>query len=285
MIYNMKLQAGPFESIKNGTKTIELRLNDEKRKSINIKDIIVFENTITKELIKTEVIKLHKYSSFEELYKHFDKDSLGYAEDEVANPSDMEIYYSKEEQEKNSVLGIEIKLLNKDKKEIIYNYDDLEIKDINNVVRRAKILIETTNNQFILCHSDNNYHLLGGHVESDESDMDCLNREVLEEAGANLKIDNLDPFMTIKYINKDYPKVGLNTFTMANYYYLINDIKPDLANQRLEDKEIQSNFKLEFIDSDKVLDVLKKSLETSTNKNVTQDTIDVIKKYINKIKI
>ena len=116
MIYNMKLKNKPFEMIKKGTKTIELRLNDEKRKLINEKDIIIFENMITKELIKTEVIRLHKYPSFEKLYKHFDKSALGYEEDEIANPGDMDIYYPKEKQEKYSVLGIEIILLNKDKK-------------------------------------------------------------------------------------------------------------------------------------------------------------------------
>lgn len=282
MLYEMKLQNEPFEFMKKGTKTIELRLNDKKRKLIKENDIIIFENMITKELIKTEVIRLHKYPSFEDLYKHFDKISLGYEKNEIANPSDMEIYYPKEKQEKYSVLGIEIKLLNKAKKEIIYNYDNIEIQDINNFVRRAKIVIETPNNQLILCHSANNYHLLGGHVENNETDIECLNREIIEEAGVNLNLEKLDSFMTIKYLNKDYPEPELNTLTSANYYYLINDIKPNLNNQRLEEGELNGNFKLEFIDKDKVIGVLEKSLKSSTRKVVTQDTIDVIKEYINK---
>lgn len=57
------------------------------------------------------MIDLHKYNSFQELYKHFNKVSMGYKEDEIANPSDMEQYYSKEEQEKYGVVGIEIKLI------------------------------------------------------------------------------------------------------------------------------------------------------------------------------
>ena len=40
MKHEMKLNNGPFERIKNGTKTIELRLNDEKRKLLKIKDLI-----------------------------------------------------------------------------------------------------------------------------------------------------------------------------------------------------------------------------------------------------
>ena len=42
MKHEMKLNNGPFERIKNGTKTIELRLNDEKRQLLKIKDLIEF---------------------------------------------------------------------------------------------------------------------------------------------------------------------------------------------------------------------------------------------------
>ena len=34
MLHEMKLQNGPFNSIKNGKKTIELRLYDEKRQKV-----------------------------------------------------------------------------------------------------------------------------------------------------------------------------------------------------------------------------------------------------------
>ena len=89
----------------------EMRLNDEKRSLIKEGDIIEFENRITKEKLKTKVIKLYKFDNFEELYKHFDKISLGYAEDEIADPKDMEQYYPQDKQEKYGVLGIEIKVL------------------------------------------------------------------------------------------------------------------------------------------------------------------------------
>ena len=111
MKHEMRLHNEPFELIKNKIKTIELRLNDEKRKLISVGDIIEFENRKTLEKIKVKVINLHKYENFEELYKDFDKISMGYKEHEEANPKDMELYYSKEEQEKYGVIGIEIKLI------------------------------------------------------------------------------------------------------------------------------------------------------------------------------
>lgn len=109
-MHEMKLKDWAFDSIKNGFKTIEMRLNDEKRKLVKIGDIIEFTNIETNEKLKVCVINLHYFNTFEELYKSFDKVKLGYKESDIASPSDMDIFYSKGEQEKYGVLGIEIKL-------------------------------------------------------------------------------------------------------------------------------------------------------------------------------
>lgn len=111
-VHNMKLYQSPFDKIANGSKTIELRLNDEKRQKINIGDIIEFYNyNDDSKVIKTKVKALHRYPDFSELYSHFDKVAMGYSEDEVANPVDMEKYYSKENIKKYGALGIEVELI------------------------------------------------------------------------------------------------------------------------------------------------------------------------------
>lgn len=108
MEHKMKLKEGPFKSIKSGSKTVELRLYDEKRSKIKIGDIIEFTNINDGEVLWVDVISLHRYNSFEELYKDFDKVSLGYREDEEANYRDMEEYYPIEEQAKYGVVGIKL---------------------------------------------------------------------------------------------------------------------------------------------------------------------------------
>ena len=107
----LHLDNKPFESIKNGTKTIEMRLFDEKRRLLKENDIIEFINRTTNESIKAKIIKLHIFKNFEELYNHFDKVKLGYSKDEVADFKDMTTYYSIMEQEKYGVVGIEIELI------------------------------------------------------------------------------------------------------------------------------------------------------------------------------
>lgn len=109
-IHNMKLQPSPFEMIKSGKKTIELRLYDEKRKLIKSGDKIVFTNAFTGEILKKTVLKLHLFDSFVELYNSLPLLKCGYTEEDVENadPSDMELYYSAEEQKKYGVVGIEL---------------------------------------------------------------------------------------------------------------------------------------------------------------------------------
>ena len=71
--------------------------------------IIEFTNRDTNEKLSVDIINLYKYPSFKELYKHFNKIEMGYTADEPAESKDMEAYYSKEEQDKYGVLGIEIR--------------------------------------------------------------------------------------------------------------------------------------------------------------------------------
>lgn len=110
----MKLHAEPFEMIKSGRKTIELRLWDEKRQKIKIGDTVVFTNTISGEKLKATVLNLYCFDSYEELYKELPLLKCGYTEDDIdtAQASDMEAYYSADEQAKYGVVGIEISCMN-----------------------------------------------------------------------------------------------------------------------------------------------------------------------------
>ncbi len=111
MVHNMKLNEAPFEAIKAGTKRVEMRLYDDKRRKVNVGDIIEFTSLANGEKIQVEVLALHVYPSFEYLYNKFDKVLLGYNEYEIALYTDMEQYYLPTEIEKYGVVGIEIKLI------------------------------------------------------------------------------------------------------------------------------------------------------------------------------
>lgn len=113
MTHHMHLKEEPFDKILNRKKTIELRLFDEKRKAIKCGDRIVFESHKQDESITARVLKLHVFGSFKELYETLPLEKCGYDTQEIKNASftDMELYYSCEEQKKYGVVGIEFELL------------------------------------------------------------------------------------------------------------------------------------------------------------------------------
>ena len=113
MNHYMNLASEPFEQIKSGAKTIELRLYDEKRQAVSVGDTIIFTNLADNRQITARVLKLHIFDNFKELYNNLPLSKCGYVENELdtASPDDMIAYYPKEKPEKYKVVGIEIELI------------------------------------------------------------------------------------------------------------------------------------------------------------------------------
>jgi len=111
MQHTMKLQPFSFDKIKNEEKIIEVRLYDEKRREIKISDIIDFKREPEKvEIIKTEVIGLLNYKTFTDLANDFPANAFGHNDTKDLIKS-IFMFYTKEQEEKYTVLGIRIKLI------------------------------------------------------------------------------------------------------------------------------------------------------------------------------
>ena len=112
MKYIMKLNPKYFEYMKNGTKRVEVRLNDEKRRCIQIGDEIIFQKE--PELIDeiyTEISGLKIKKSFKELINTLDISQYSDKnETKEKFLKDLYKFYTKEKEEKYGVVGIEIKL-------------------------------------------------------------------------------------------------------------------------------------------------------------------------------
>ncbi len=122
MLHQMKLNEDPFERIKNGTKTIEFRLYDEKRRKVKIGDKIEFSKLPDlQEKILVDVLDLYTEPSFEELFEKL------YEDKELAKQKANAMYeiYSPENEKKYGVVGIKIKLVDN---WFRYTYNKHEIK-------------------------------------------------------------------------------------------------------------------------------------------------------------
>lgn len=272
MIYRMKLQNEPFKQIKKEIKKIEIRLNDEKRKIFEINDYIEFTNITTLEIMFVKITNLYHYKNFEDLFNNFDNSILG-----CGSYEEMYKYYSREEENKYGVLGIEIKVLPK-VNQVIHNEDNLTLNDANKVTLRAKLIVENNNDEILICHMGVKYFLIGGHIDNDESDEQCLTREVAEESGVTLDFSNILPIASSNYINKDYPQNGDFTYTNTNYYAIKYDLVPNIEMQNLTEEEKKENFKLMYIPKNEVINFLENTKEINAT---LSDTIMAIKVYLN----
>ena len=113
MEHEMKLQPEYFEFIKEGTKRIEIRLNDEKRSQIKLGDTIKFlKEPEKKETLKAKVVGLLRYNTFEDMFTDFDISIL--ADKSMTKEELIEVleqFYTKEKQKEYGVLGIRLELI------------------------------------------------------------------------------------------------------------------------------------------------------------------------------
>lgn len=108
--HEMRLNEESFDMIANDLKVIEYRLNDEKRKQIQIGDIITFYKLpLEKEIIKGLVTDLKYYKTLLEMYSAtFEKDFKDRYDSPQAVVDDTP-YYTNEEVEKYGCVAIYFK--------------------------------------------------------------------------------------------------------------------------------------------------------------------------------
>jgi ASC-1-like (ASCH) protein len=113
MRHQLRLVTTPFSAIRNGKKTIEGRLFDEKRQTIQPGDEVEFTNREhPDEKIIVKVVGLLRYQNFHDLFsrsdfRKFGGESVEWLEDQISE------FYSTEQQAKNGVIGIEFELVDK----------------------------------------------------------------------------------------------------------------------------------------------------------------------------
>ena len=170
MIHEMKLNESPFERIKNGTKTIEFRLYDEKRRKVKIGDKIEFSKLPDlQEKILVEVLDIYRDETFENLFKKIYKDTD--KEEIKRKTKSMYEIYSKEKEKEYGVVGIKIALLSNSFR---YTYNKLV---------RDKIPEEIDSELGRKCK----YRIL-----NDGEYLKELNRKVLEEANEFIEENSIE---------------------------------------------------------------------------------------------
>lgn len=220
-----------FKIVKSGTKHIEVRLNDDKRKKLKVGDDLVFLNQSNEDKKINAIIKGLKYfSSFEDLVDYYRIDEI-YKEDS-----------SKEEF---------LKIINK-------FYSNAEVKkygivaiDFEKREKSCGIMVFKDDNVLLVHHNKGHWGFPKGHVEKDETEFETALREVKEETNIDAKI--LGDF---RHVVTYSPKPN----TIKDVVFFIGealsfDLKPQIE-EASEVKYVSINEALNLINDD-VKDMLK----------------------------
>ena len=293
MLHKMKLNESPFERIKNGSKTIEFRLYDEKRQKVKIGDKIEFSKLPDlQEKLLVDVTGLSKENSFYELFKKLYND-----EEEIKEKTNsMYEIYSKEKEIKYGVLGIKIKINVDNLKENINNFvpyneqEEVEknimlkfINDFDDVLTRENVYGHFTSSAFVLNKERTKilmiYHKIynswawtGGHCDGDNNLLYVAMKEAKEETGIKNVKPILNDIYSLELISvRGHIKKGkyVASHTHFNVTYLLEADE----NEEIHIKE-DENIGVKWVPIDEILD--------ATSETWVRDR--VYSKIINKMK-
>lgn len=108
MTHEMKLLAAPFAAMRSGTKTIEARLYDAKRRQIQPGDTIIFRCLPElQEKITRRVVELLPFPTFAELFRAFPAADFG-GESVAALETQIYQIYSRAAEAQDGAVGIRL---------------------------------------------------------------------------------------------------------------------------------------------------------------------------------
>ena len=294
MLHKMKLNESPFEMIKNGTKTIEFRLYDEKRQGVKIGDKIEFSKLPDlQEKLLVDVLELYQEDTFERLFR-----KLSFNEEEVIRKTRaMHDIYSPEKEQQYGVLGIKIKINVDSLKENLEEFEPYNeqeevdkkiildyINNFDDTLTRKNKYGHFTSSAFVLNKERTKilmvYHKIynswawpGGHSDGDSNLLNVAMKEAKEETGIKNVIPIFKNIYSIEIISvngHEKSEKYISSHVHLNVTYLLEADE----NEKIHIKE-DENSGVKWVPIDNVLDLTS---ETWVRDRVYAKIIEKMKK-------
>ena len=294
MLHKMKLNESPFEMIKNGTKTIEFRLYDEKRQSVKIGDKIEFSRLPDlQEKLLVDVLELYQEDTFEKLFR-----KLSFNEEEVIRKiRAMHEIYSPEKEQQYGVLGIKIKINVDSLKENLEEFEPYNeqeevdkkiildyINNFDDTLTRQNKYGHFTSSAFVLNKERTKilmvYHKIynswawpGGHSDGDSNLLNVAMKEAKEETGIKNVIPIFKNIYSIEIISvngHEKREKYISSHVHLNVTYLLEADEKE----KIHIKE-DENSGVKWVPIDNVLDLTS---ETWVRDRVYAKIIEKMKK-------
>ena len=163
----------------------------------------------------------------------------------------------------------------------IINEFDLKDEQMDGIVIRVKAFIINSKNEILVASSNGGAQLIGGHVEEGEVPLDSLKREIMEEAGIEIKMQEIsEPFYEIKHYCKNYFDSGKNKIAKIIYYVVNTDKTPNLDKLKLTKQEQDYAFHVKYVPYANFETYVGKFLnsENEANRWIAKEMLEAFKK-------
>lgn len=154
--------------------------------------------------------------------------------------------------------------------------------------RKVRAVIENEEGCFAISSEAGKYIFPGGKCDEGEEDIVAIQREIKEEMGIELSLDEFEKVLELETLYDDAVdfRTGLirPRHTITTYYYVKTNQSINPSNMNLTEGEIKENFKISFVNKDKLLEMLSIKNEEAMNWHLFyEENQVVVENIINKL--
>lgn len=160
---------------------------------------------------------------------------------------------------------------------LLFNIDNKDYKENGKAFIRdsvRSIIIKDNKVAMVYSKRYDYYKFPGGGIEENETHIDALIRETLEEAGLVVIKDSIKEYGYVHRVEKS-DQNGIDMFIQDNYYYLC-DVNEKVEKQILDDYEAFENFTLVFVDAYKAINTNRYNNHGPKNQNMLEREAKVL---------
>ena len=166
--------------------------------------------------------------------------------------------------------------------EIIIGNEDK--RNYSNMKMKARVLLENSRGEIVVSSYGGIYLLPGGSIDDGENPNTAILREIKEELGFDMKLEELTQLTKIKYFQSNYPTRdnSIEDRLLITYYYLGKAEKIS-NNNSLTVREKEDGFTSKFYTLNEVKDLIKGNPKNNPRKEYfdmeLKTVIDFYKEY------
>lgn len=174
-------------------------------------------------------------------------------------------------------------------KKIIYRDDHLLEEEINDRKYKVRAILMNDKKEIILEKYAGIYMFPGGSIESNESPLETLKRELEEETGIDDARIQTVPFLQIEEYNRHFPKRDgihhVNRYTKTLFYFAFT--KQNINKRKMHLSSLEKNFKFtcQFVPLTDIDMLLKEKQEKSFKDKYFYREITTVLQNLPKIEI